>query len=123
MGEAGAPSPLLRRRLSWVPADAGGILTPVFGRRAKRERHVDLIADDPDVQCADEASARAEATRRQAGETEDGVEWIYLHRDRDGQWVVRRYTGESDSPEPESRTSRALGEAVGGLVDPTNWIN
>ena len=84
---------------------------------------MDLIADDPDIQCADEASARAEAARRQAGETEDGVEWIYLHRDRDGQWVVRRYTGESDSPEPESRTSRVAGEVIGGLVDPTNWIN
>lgn len=95
----------------------------MFGRRAKQKEHADVLADDPDIHCADEASARAEAARRQADETEDGVEWIYLHRDRDGQWVVRRYTGDSGTPEPESRTSNVLGEVIGGLVDPTNWIN
>lgn len=84
---------------------------------------MDVVPDDPDVHCADEASARTEAARRQAYETEDGVEWIYLHRDSDDQWVVRRYTAEAGGREPKTRTSKLLGEVAGGLLDPTNWIN
>jgi len=95
----------------------------VFSRRNKQRKLTDVAADDPDIHCADEASARAEAARRQAEEADDGVEWIYLHRDRDDQWVARRYTGDVGAPEAEGRTSRVMSEVIGELIDPTTWIN
>lgn len=95
---------------------------PVFGQQETKNGQTDVKADDRDIHCVDEASARAEAARRQTDETEDGVDWIYLHRDRDDRWVVRRYTGETGEPQAEGLSSRLLGVVL-GILDPTNWFN
>jgi hypothetical protein len=60
----------------------------VFGKHQGRDAQVENHGPT-DILCADEASAREEAARRQLTDTED-AEWIYLRRDRDKQWVARR---------------------------------
>jgi hypothetical protein len=74
---------------------------------------------EADILCSDEASARAEAARRQESET-SGAEWIYLRRDRDRQWVVRRWIDQGD--EPGSFTFDVVGNVVGEVLNPFNWF-
>jgi hypothetical protein len=74
----------------------------------------------PDLLCPSEASARDEAARRQATETE-GAEWIYLRRDRDKQWVVRRWTGD-EGPAPRDPASKVVKEFFGEFLNPFNYL-
>lgn len=75
---------------------------------------------ESDILCANEAGAREEAARQQATETE-GAEWIYLRRDRDKQWVARRWTGQGDGPEPKRTKFGIAREVIAELLNPTNW--
>lgn len=92
----------------------------MFGRRRPKDARVQEPPES-DILCPDEVSARAEAARRQATETED-AEWIYLCRDLDKQWVVRRWTVQGEEPESKSRASRVAGEVVGEVINPLNWL-
>jgi hypothetical protein len=75
-----------------------------------------------DIVCPDEASARAEAARQQAMETE-GAEWIYLHRDRDQQWVARRWVDDGvDRGSSSGGVGEVIGEVVVEALNPFNWF-
>ena len=95
----------------------------MLGGDDEQKGHGDAGGNVREIRCADEASARAEATRRQAHETERGVEWIYVPRADDDQWVVFRYTGEPDKPEPKGPASPLVIDGIRELViDVTQWI-
>jgi hypothetical protein len=69
-----------------------------------------------EIPCADESGAAAEASRRQAQDTDD-AEWIYLRHD--GRWVARRTPRNWEPPkEPRSLTEGFLDT----LVDPNSWF-
>jgi hypothetical protein len=75
-----------------------------------------------DIVCPDEASARAEAARQQAMETE-GAEWISLHRDRDRQWVARRWVDDAvDRGSGSGGVGEVIGEVVVEALDLLDWF-
>jgi hypothetical protein len=100
----------------------------VTGFSWRRRQPSPSLNEPLSIMCSDEASARAEAERRQAAERDPDVEWIYLRRDEDRQWIVRRWTPDL-VPDPQQRESdtggravRLLIDAVFGAMDPTNWF-
>jgi hypothetical protein len=69
-----------------------------------------------EIPCRDEASARAQAERQQAQDSDD-AEWIYLRHDR--RWVARRTPRNWDpSEEPRSLTQGFLDT----VLDPNSWF-
>lgn len=75
-----------------------------------------------DIVCPDETSARAEAARQQTMESE-GAEWIYLRRDRDQQWVARRWVDDGvDRGSGSGGIDDTIGEVVVEALNPFNWF-
>jgi hypothetical protein len=86
------------------------------GEQRNREFH--------EIVCQSEATARALAEERQASETENGAEWIYL-RNLKKEWVARRIPpGYFDSPGNQDREKPGLlTSIVGELLDPNSWLS
>ena len=79
-------------------------------------------ARELDIICPDRASAQAEAERRQALER-DGAEWIYLCRDRDRQWVARRWVDDRvDRGSGSGVVGEVIAEAVVEALNPLTWL-
>lgn len=88
-------------------------------RRGHRERLEELNPgfDWCEIVCDSEAAAKSEAERKQAYETNDEAEWIYLRPRGTGQWIARRTP--RDLKPPEVSIGRAFLELI---ANPFEWL-
>ena len=76
-----------------------------------------------EIVCLSERTARALAQERQAAETENGAEWIYL-RNLKKEWVARRIpAGYFEHPENgHAERPGLMTSIVRELLDPNSWL-